>query len=83
MGTQEVAPAGQPIGAGVVQAVAELVQRVMWAQDGSCLQMRCDEKGFLAVCAFGLQGQTHEDAPARALLAALSIVKALKVTCGI
>lgn len=56
-----------------------LVQRHMRAHNGTCLQLRCDEKGFLAVCAFGLPGQTHEDGAARALLAALSIVHALKV----
>lgn len=56
-----------------------LVQRHMRAHNGTCLQLRCDEKGFLAVCAFGLPGQTHEDGPARALLAALSIIHALQV----
>lgn len=43
------------------------------------LQARCDEKGFLAVTAFGLPGKTHEDSPARALSAALAIVQSLKV----
>ena len=38
------------------------------------VQMRCDEKGFLAVCAFGLPGKTPEQGPERALQAALAIV---------
>lgn len=62
-----------------MQAAAVLVQRHIRAHNGTCLQLRCDEKGFLAVCAFGLPGQTHEEGPARALLAALSIVRALEV----
>ena len=43
------------------------------------LQARCDEKGFLAVTAFGLPGKTHEDSPARALSAAWATVQRLKV----
>ena len=42
-------------------------------------QFRCDEKGFLALCAFGLPGRTHEDGPARGIQAALAIVEAVKV----
>lgn len=34
---------------------------------------RCDEKGFLSICAFGLAGKSHEDGPSRAVEAALSI----------
>ena len=44
------------------------------------LQFRCDEKGFLAICAFGLPGRTHEDGPARGVQAALAIVDAAKVS---
>jgi hypothetical protein len=43
------------------------------------LQFRCDEKGFLAICAFGLPGRSHEDGPARGIQAALAIVEAVKV----
>jgi hypothetical protein len=42
------------------------------------LQARCDEKGFLAVAAFGLR-LVHDDSPARGLAAALAIVKGLQV----
>lgn len=42
-------------------------------------QFRCDEKGFLAICAFGLPGRSHEDGPARGIQAALAIVEAIKV----
>ena len=47
------------------------------------VQVRCDEKGFLAVCAFGLPGKTHEDMPARGIQAALSIVEALRLAGGV
>ena len=47
------------------------------------LQVRCDEKGFLAVCAFGLPGKTHEDMPARGIQSALSIVEALRAAGGV
>lgn len=36
-------------------------------------------QGFLAICAFGLPGRSHEDGPARGIQAAVSIVEALKV----
>ena len=45
-------------------------------------QFRCDEKGFLAICAFGLPGRSHEDGPARGIQAALAIVEAVKVGVG-
>ena len=41
----------------------------------TCVQMRCDEKGFLAVCAFGLPNKAPEQGPARGLQAALAIVE--------
>ncbi len=50
-----------------MQAAVELVQKRMRQFDGSFLQFRCDEKGFLSICAFGLPGKTHEDGPARAI----------------
>lgn len=51
-------------------------------------QFRCDEKGFLAICAFGLPGRSHEDGPARGIQAALSIVEAVRrrggrACCGV
>jgi hypothetical protein len=42
------------------------------------VQARCDEKGFLAVAAFGLR-MVHDDSPARGLSAALAIVRDLQV----
>lgn len=50
-----------------MQAAVDLVQKQMRNYDGSFLQFRCDEKGFLSICAFGLPGKTHEDSPARAI----------------
>lgn len=74
---QRPTAAGSPEGAGQddvaasevteVQAAVDLVQKQMRIYDGSFLQFRCDEKGFLSICAFGLPGKTHEDSPARAI----------------
>lgn len=47
--------------------------------DTSFSQARCDEKGFLAICAFGLPARSHEDDPARGVIAALSIADAVRV----
>lgn len=57
-----------------VQAAVDLVQRQMRVYDGSFLQFRCDEKGFLSICAFGLPGKTHEDSPARAIQACCAVL---------
>ena len=56
-----------------VQAAVELVQKQMRVYDGSFLQFRCDEKGFLSICAFGLPGKTHEDSPTRAIQACCAV----------
>lgn len=61
-----------------VQAAIGVVQRRLQAAGGSLLQARCDEKGFLAVCAFGLPGSLHEDGAERAISAALAIVQRLQ-----
>ena len=37
------------------------------------LQFRCDEKGFVGVCVFGLPGHTHEDGPGRGVQSALEL----------
>lgn len=50
----------------------------MKQHEGSFLQFRCDEKGFLSICAFGLPGKTHEDDPSRGVRAALDIVSSLE-----
>ena len=46
--------------------------------DGSFVQFRCDEKGFLSICAFGLPGRSQENGPSRATEAALSLVAAMR-----
>ena len=58
-----------------VQQVVEVVQRRMRQYDGSLLQFRCDEKGFLAMCAFGLPGRMHRQRCPRGIQAALKIVE--------
>ncbi len=65
-----------------VQAAVDLVQKQMRIYDGSFLQFRCDEKGFLSICAFGLPGKTHEDSPARAIQVHTLPVKP-KMTLGL
>ncbi len=61
-----------------VQAAIEVVQRIMKQHEGSFLQFRCDEKGFLSICAFGLPGKAHEDDPSRGIRAAIDIVNSLE-----
>ena len=39
-----------------VQFVMHEIQEVMKAHDGSFMQFRCDEKGFVGICALGLPG---------------------------
>ncbi|GMH39595.1 hypothetical protein BSKO_07493 [Bryopsis sp. KO-2023] len=59
-----------------VESSFMLVEDTMSANGGSLLQMRCDEKGFLVVCAFGLPGKGHQNVETRGIQSALSIVKA-------
>lgn len=66
-----------------VQACIMAVQKCMAQHGGSFLQLRCDEKGFLSICAFGLPGRTHEDDPARGVHAALDLVEALRFMKGV
>ena len=61
-----------------VQRVVQTLQQWMRQYEGSFVQFRCDEKGFLAICAFGLAGSQHKDNAARAILAALKITAAMK-----
>ena len=60
-----------------VQAAVVTVQKCIAHHQGSLVQFRCDEKGFLSICAFGLPGKSHEDGPSRAVQAALSITAAM------
>lgn len=61
-----------------LQAAVVAVQNCMRHYDGSLVQFRCDEKGFLCICAFGLPGRSHEDSPCRGIQAALSIRSSVK-----
>lgn len=61
-----------------IQTAIMAVQECMQQHGGSFLQFRCDEKGFVSICAFGLPGKTHEDDPCRGIRAALDLVEALK-----
>ncbi|GAB5407607.1 MAG: hypothetical protein Aurels2KO_58380 [Aureliella sp.] len=56
-----------------VQACMLACQTAMNELDGSLLQMRCDEKGFLAVCAFGLGGRSHMQQAVRGVQAAIRV----------
>ncbi|EFJ50372.1 hypothetical protein VOLCADRAFT_116897 [Volvox carteri f. nagariensis] len=61
-----------------VQFAYTSVQAVMRKWDGSFLQFRSDEKGFVGICAFGLPGHTHEDNPARGIRAALELASTIR-----
>ena len=61
-----------------IQAAAMTVQKCMQQHSGSFLQFRCDEKGFVSICAFGLPGKTHEDDPCRGVRAALDLIESLQ-----
>ena len=80
--SQSAVAAGSPVGH--MQAVMRAVQRRLAVSEGSLLQFRMDEKGFIMIGAFGLPGKTHEDDAVRGLRAALAITQALKElgACG-
>ncbi len=61
-----------------IQAATMMVQKCMQQHSGSFLQFRCDEKGFVSICAFGLPGKTHEDDPSRGVRAALHLIESLQ-----
>ena len=61
-----------------IQAAVLTVQKSLCRYNGSLVQFRCDEKGFLCICAFGLPGRSHEDSPSRAVQAALTIIASMK-----
>jgi hypothetical protein len=61
-----------------VQSVVQAAQGRMHQDGGFFLQMRCDEKGYLALCAFGLPGRAHEDSPSRGVHAALAVISHLQ-----
>ncbi len=55
----------------------EQVQDVMRKWGGSFLQFRCDEKGYVGICAFGLAGHTHADNPSRGIQSSLELRRAV------
>lgn len=70
-----------PEGSTVPGAVQDSVTAVMEAlrdHEGTTLQLRTDEKGWLMIAAFGLPGHTHTDDPIRGVLAALAAIKTMK-----
>jgi class 3 adenylate cyclase len=71
-----------------VQDTVLAVNMVMQQYRGTFVQFRCDEKGFLAICAFGLPGVTHANNPERGILAALKMQmlvesKGQQFACGV
>lgn len=42
------------------------------------MQFRCDEKGYLGICAFGLSGHSHEDNPSRGIQSALELQRLIQ-----
>lgn len=57
------------------------IQHVMARFDGTLLQFRCDEKGFVGVCSFGLRNQRRqEDRSDRGIAAALEVVRLVQET---
>ena len=61
-----------------IQTATMAVQECMQQHGGSFLQFRCDEKGFVSICAFGLPGKSHEDDACRGVRAALDLIEALQ-----
>jgi class 3 adenylate cyclase/tetratricopeptide (TPR) repeat protein len=55
------------------QAIMEVLQATLARHEGVLNKLSCDEKGVSMVAAFGLPPLAHEDDPARAVLAALSM----------
>ena len=65
-----------------------IVVKVMLAFKGTLVQFRCDEKGFLAICAFGLPGVSHPNNQERGILSALQVKLNIegmghKFACGV
>jgi class 3 adenylate cyclase len=53
------------------------IQKALYRFDGNLRQLIQDDKGTVAIAAFGLPYRSHEDDPIRAVLTALAIRKAL------
>jgi len=61
-----------------VQTVVSIVQRAIYAQEGSLNKCLLDDKGFLILCAFGLPPMNHvKDDPLRATLFGIRVVEML------
>jgi hypothetical protein len=71
-----------------VQDIVMKVARVMHEFQGSFVQFRCDEKGFLAICAFGLPGVSHANNAERGVLSAIRMQTLVEMSgqafaCGV
>ncbi|MBV6451429.1 MAG: hypothetical protein MHPDNHAH_02167 [Anaerolineales bacterium] len=60
------------------QQIAKLLQRSVYRYEGSINKINVDDKGITLVAALGLPPFSHEDDPARGVLAALTIRRELK-----
>eukprot|EP00002_Diphylleia_rotans_P030805 TRINITY_DN6370_c0_g1_i7.p1 TRINITY_DN6370_c0_g1~~TRINITY_DN6370_c0_g1_i7.p1 ORF type:complete len:1413 (+),score=235.95 TRINITY_DN6370_c0_g1_i7:176-4414(+) len=60
-----------------VQKPFSTIQQVAYSADGFIRQVIVDDKGFVAIVAFGVPGFSHDDDPQRGLESALRIYKAL------
>jgi hypothetical protein len=59
----------------VVQTTVETMVGIMDKWDGTMVQFRCDEKGFVAICAFGLPTQTSAFPTTQGVQASLAAVE--------
>ncbi|CAG9466900.1 unnamed protein product [Pedinophyceae sp. YPF-701] len=63
---------------GAVQLHFKVVRDAMAKHNGDLLQIRCDEKGYLCICAFGLPGRARPTDASRAVRAAWEIRRKMK-----
>lgn len=62
----------------LAQQITKLLQRSIYRYEGSINKINVDDKGITLVAALGLPPFSHEDDPARGVLAALTIRRELK-----
>ncbi len=62
---------------GKLQELVAALQRSVYRFDGGIDKISVDEKGAVLIAAFGLPPLSHEDDPARSLLAAMAMRKAM------
>jgi len=71
-----------------VQGTLSVLQHAVRRYEGSLVQFLVEDKGLVALCAWGLALHSHDDAPARAVRAAIDIQRGLSAasltsSCGI